>query len=201
MNMKKQHIAGIAILIICIIGAFSLSTITLMKSTSSTSSHINAYSFGDPHPVLSTGVSVYMEGTGNLQDLLQREIIAKLQEKNIPVFLSDSLLHKYDTHIIALSIIEKDDIYTPLYSKGTYVIFFYYASSGKPTYFEQFRSGESPVVSFTTSETGNDKIIIEGTVTLKNTSMGVMSPSGYHNHVAEYVAQIILHELENHLYQ
>jgi len=199
MNMKKQHIAGITILIICIISAFSLGTITLMKSTSGASSHIDAYSFGDPHPVLSTGISVYMEGTGDLQDLLQREIITILQDKNIPVFSSDTLLHEYDTHIIALSIIEKDDIYTPLYSKGTYVVFFYYASSGKTTYFEQFRSGESPVVSFTTSENDTDTIIIKGTIIIQDTSTGIMSPSGYQGHIAELMAQKIVNDLENHL--
>jgi hypothetical protein len=30
--------------------------------------------------------------------------------------------------------------------------------------------------------------------------MGIMSPSGYHDHVVEYLAQRIFHELENHLY-
>jgi hypothetical protein len=201
MNLKKNHVIGIIMIVAVMVCAFSFLTFTVMKSNTSAHAQIDAYSFGDPHPQLSHGIYIYIDDTGGIERLLQEKFRVLLQETNIPGVPSNTLLAEYDNQVIALSIQERDELYTPFYTKSMYVVFFYYASSGKTTYFNQFRSGQSPVVTFTTSETGNDKIIIKGTLTLKDTSMGVMSLSGYHNHVAEYTVQKIFHELENHLYQ
>jgi hypothetical protein len=187
MNWKKHHIREICLIgLALIISVFLVADFAVGEGKYTARAEVETFSFGTPEMYVD---ELYFSVEGN-NARLEEELRARLQKEGITLRESVALKEPYDSDVLLVAVIEEERTYTPLYSKITTEILFFYSSSGKTKYFTEFRSGESPVVNFSSDE--GDQFIIKGIITLIDSTTGLMSPKGYRSHTAEKMAQEIV---------
>ncbi len=157
MPLEKKYKIGICLLCIAlIVSSFLLVEFTIIKNEYSAHSDVETFAFGNPE-VHVNEIYLYVE-ENNAR--LEQELVEMLQREGINILESATLKENYGNEVLLVAPLNEEKTYTPIYSKTTAEILFFYSISGTTKYFNEFKSGKSPVVRFS-SEDG-DQLIIKG---------------------------------------
>jgi hypothetical protein len=188
----KFAVASILVFVIVVCSASAFLFLDFKVATSETvvNSEVGTYRSGQLEIKLASELHVFVEGEGGLTEELKSTLTEKLRGRGVEVLMSESLKEKYGRQALLVALLDEEVSYNPLYTASALEVLFFYSSDGNTTYFDAFKSGEQVTV-----EIGLGNLLMKGTLTLADTTRGVISLKAYHRHLAEEAVENIIQRL------
>ena len=136
-------------------------------------------------------ISIALVGEGPLVSMLQKALAAELRNAGIgDIELVKGLEPVYQNPVLIVQVGEPGLIWTPIFATGQFTVQVGYASSGDTTFM-----GKNPIPM---DNKNGPALNLYGEFIVRDRSWGLISRLGYHQILADYLAQQIAAVLKDH---
>ena len=195
--MKNKRLSILLGGIALIGAAFLLLNFRLALSTTRAEKLLVTTDVGDnmPDPMQRNDkISVVLVGEGPLVRALQKTLTEKMGEAGIgEIELDQGLEAAYENPVLVVKVVRPGSIWTPFFAMSDFPIHAGYTSNGDSTFMELIERTH-------TSIGKKDVAFMYAEYEVSDLSLGLISRPGYHQFLADYLAQEIVTALKD-LYQ
>jgi hypothetical protein len=193
--MKRSY--GIALVLVALLAAFSLLHFRLMSSQTAHNDRVAGFhpsDAGDAAALLPTTTTLHVDAGGRLSKPLEKALAGALQNQPVvgSLRLAGSDAGAPGPAVLSITVDEQDYFWSPLYARSELAVRVAYATNGDIAFSQEatphFRStSDSPAIQ------------LLGDYALSDASWGLVSKPGYHDYLADQIANTIAASLQEQL--
>ena len=175
---------GLLAVVLLLLGvAFTTLSFQAMESRTAADASVGTAQSNDATAPLDRPLQLVVLGEGPVADRLGPALESRLSSRVVDVELADEPAAAYPGPVLVVGVNESL-AYNPVTPRARVTLEFGFVGSGNGTLASQFATGDQPMVL-----TNRDPYVVQGDVTLRDESRGVVSLPAYRAHVTDRLAE------------
>lgn len=190
MVSRRSALLAAAVLVLAVVGVFSVVEFHALESETSVQSGISTYRVNDATAPTDRSLSLLVVGDGPQADRIEAALVEELSTVWPSIVPVEDDVEAVEGPVLAVNVSEDGVAYNPVTPSATVDVHFGFVGGGNATVAKQFASGEGPPVS------GNrTPYVVGGSMTVVDRSRGIASVPGYRSHLRRAIVDAVATKL------